>query len=95
MLLILNKISNIYNIFSLFYYNKILSSVTAFSRKTAWHNLFSWDRMMGFHRTKCKLFLIYVVIGLRVAILRFLCKSTFSMEKTDFFAIIFSIFLNV
>ena len=47
---------------------------------------------MDFHGTKCKLFLIYVVMGLRVVILRFLCKSTFFMAKTDFFAIIFSIF---
>ena len=30
--------------------------------------------MMDFHGTKCKLFLIYVVMGLRVSILRFLCK---------------------
>ena len=37
---------------------------------------------MDFHGTKCKLFLIYVVMGLIVAILRFLCKSTFSMLKT-------------
>ena len=45
---------------------------------------------MDFHGTKCKLFPIYVVMGLRVAILRFLCKkivkiiakkSVFAMEK--------------
>ena len=50
--------------------------------------------MMDFHGTKCKLFLIYVVMDLRVAILRFLCVSTFFMAETDFFVIIFSIFLN-
>ena len=38
--------------------------------------------MMDFHGTKCKLFLIYEVMDLRVAILRFLCVSTFSMLKT-------------
>ena len=38
--------------------------------------------MMDFHGTKCKLFLIYVVMGLRVAIVRFLCVSTFFMPKT-------------
>ena len=37
---------------------------------------------MDFHGTKYKFFLIYVVMGLRVAILRFLCKSTFFMLKT-------------
>ena len=40
------------------------------------------DRMMDFHWKKRKLFLIYVVMGLNVAILRFLCVSTFSMLKT-------------
>ena len=50
--------------------------------------------MMDFHGTKCKLFLIYVVMDLRVAILRFLYVSSFFMAKTDFFAIIFSTFLN-
>ena len=40
--------------------------------------------MMDFHGIKCKLFLIYVVMGLRVAILRFLCKSTFFMAKIHF-----------
>ena len=37
-----------------------------------------------------KLFLIYIVMGLRVAISRFLCKSTFFMTNTD----ILSNFLN-
>ena len=48
--------------------------------------------MMDFYRTKCKLFLIYVVVDLRVAIFMFLCVNTFFMVKTDFFAIIFSFF---
>ena len=48
--------------------------------------------MIDFHKTKRKLFIIYVVMDLRVAILRFSCVSIFLMPKTDFFAIIFSIF---
>ena len=39
---------------------------------------------MDLHRTKCKLFLIYAVMGLRIAILRFLCipiPNTFFMLK--------------
>ena len=35
---------------------------------------------MNFYETKCKLFLIYVVMDLIVAILRFLCISTFCMQ---------------
>ena len=37
---------------------------------------------MNFHGTKCKLFLIYIVMDIRVVILRFLCISTFFMLKT-------------
>ena len=51
--------------------------------------------MMDFHGTKYKLFIIYVVMDLRVAISRFLCISTFFMAKTDFFATIFSIFFLI
>ena len=40
--------------------------------------------MMNFHVIKSKLFTIYVVMGLRVDILRFLCLSIFFMEKNDF-----------
>ena len=47
--------------------------------------------MMDFHGTKCKVFIIYAVMGPRVAVLRFLCISIFFMAKTDFFPIIFSI----
>ena len=50
---------------------------------------------MDFHGTKCKLFLIYVVMGLRISILRFLCISTFFMVKTHIFAIIFFIFFFI
>ena len=49
---------------------------------------------MNFHGIKSKLFIIYVVMGLTVAILWFLCLSIFFMEETDFFVIFFSIFLN-
>ena len=70
-----------------------LSSVIAFSRKK-FVVTFLWDRIMDFHGTQSKLFIIYVVMGLRVAILRYWCVSIFFMPKTDFFAIIFSIFLN-
>ena len=51
--------------------------------------------MIDFHGLKCKLFLIYVVMDLRVAISRFLCVSTFFMAKTDYVAIIFSIFFLI
>ena len=37
---------------------------------------------MDFHGIKCKLFLTYLVIDLKVAILRFLCISTFFMLIT-------------
>ena len=37
---------------------------------------------MNFHGTRSKLFIIYVVMDLRVAILRFSCVSIFSMIKT-------------
>ena len=37
---------------------------------------------MNFHEIKSKLFIIYVVMGLRVAILRFSCVSSFSMPQT-------------
>ena len=50
--------------------------------------------MMDFHGTKFKLFLIYVVMGLRFAILRFSCISAFFMAKTDFFLQNFFHFLN-
>ena len=36
---------------------------------------------MDFHGTKCILYLIYVVIDLRAAILSFFCISTFFMLK--------------
>ena len=36
---------------------------------------------MNLHGVEGKLFIIYVVMGVRVAILRFLCVSTFFMEK--------------
>ena len=49
---------------------------------------------MDFHETKCKLFLIYEVMGVRVAILRFLYLSIFFNARTDYFAIVFSISLN-
>ena len=58
----------------------ILSLVIAFKKKQLVLT-FLWDPMMDFHGIKCKLFLIYVVMGLRVAILRFLCKSNFFMLK--------------
>ena len=38
--------------------------------------------MMNLYGIKSKLFIIYVVIGLRVAILKFSCLSIFSMLKT-------------
>ena len=38
--------------------------------------------MMDFHRTKSKLFIIYVVMDVRVAISKFSCLSIFSMIKT-------------
>ena len=50
---------------------------------------------MDFHGSKSKLFIIYVVMDLRVAILRFSCVSIFFIQKTDFFAIIFSIFFCI
>ena len=50
--------------------------------------------MMNLHEIKRKLFIIYVVMGLRVEILRVLCLSIFFMEKTYFFTIFFPIFLN-
>ena len=51
--------------------------------------------MMDFHGSQCKLFLIYVVMGLRVAIFKFLYINTLFMAKTDFFfAIMYSIVLN-
>ena len=37
---------------------------------------------MDFHGTKSKLFIIYVVMDVRVAIPRFSCVSIFSMIKT-------------
>ena len=43
---------------------------------------FLWDGLMHFHGTESKLFIIYVVMDLRVAILRFSCISIFSMIKT-------------
>ena len=55
----------------------ILSSDIEFQEKQL-VVIFLWDHMMDFHGTKCKFFLIYVV----VAILRFLCKSTFPLLKT-------------
>ena len=48
--------------------------------------------MMNFHGIKSKLFIIYVVMGLRVEILWFLCLSIFFMEKPDSFAIFFPFF---
>ena len=47
---------------------------------------------MNLHGIKSKLFIIYVVIGLGVAILRFLCVSIFFMEKTDFLQYVFHFF---
>ena len=44
---------------------------------------FSVRWLMNFHGTKSKLFIIYVVMDLRVAILRFSCISIFSMIKTQ------------
>ena len=38
--------------------------------------------MVDFHGTKSKLFIIYVVMDVRVAISRFSCVSIFSMIKT-------------
>ena len=38
--------------------------------------------MMNLHMIRSKLFIIYVVMDLRVAILRFSCLSIFSMLKT-------------
>ena len=40
----------------------ILSSYIHFQEKQLVVT-FLWDRMMGFHGTKCKLFLIYVVMA--------------------------------
>ena len=37
---------------------------------------------MNFHGIESKLFIIYVVMGLRVGILKFSCVSIFSMPKT-------------
>ena len=58
----------------------ILSSVIAFLRKKVVVT-FLRDRMMDFYGTKFKLFLIYVVMDLRVAISRFLCIRTFKKKK--------------
>ena len=43
---------------------------------------FLWDRMMDIHGTQCKLFLIYVIMDLRVAILSFLCIKTLYILRT-------------
>ena len=43
---------------------------------------FSLRRWMNFHGIKSNLFIIYVVIDVRVAILRFWCVSIFFMLKT-------------
>ena len=48
--------------------------------------------MMNLHGIKSKLFIIYVVMGLRVVILRFLCLGIFFMEKTDFLQYFFPFF---
>ena len=57
----------------------ILSSVIAFSRKTACRNLSLGWWMMDFHGTKSKLFIIYVVLDLRVTIS---CGSILIHDKT-------------
>ena len=68
--------------------NKVSQSLNSFDplishfQEKQFVETFFRDRMIDFHETKCKLFLIYVVIGLRVAILRFLCVNTFSMLET-------------
>ena len=41
---------------------------------------FSWDKKKKIIHNLC--FIIYVVMGLRVALLRFSCVSIFSMSKT-------------